>query len=768
MSSSDSSAQDAKKKKLQGACDMCYKRKVRCDSAEMPDHKCTNCTTAKIDCTHERAKFRNTPLDLKTGQQHVAEILSTSSVYIPTKDPALGHHILVQVARYARELEEMVASLTSQTSPTSLADDTLHLQAFEWDDTTSPATTGILSNAYFRTLSISDETSDDSASPKSDLFHGKSSSVQFVRSALKGMNGNNVIYAIQRPEFWMTPPWEKLVLTPPRLFFPDDDLLHTLVQIYFAQVNPIFCILHSRTFQESIAAGLHFRDHKFGKVVMAVCAVGSRYSEDPRVLVEGVDSQHSCGWKWFRQVRLLQMPVSPEASLYELQLIALSILYLSGFTQSEECWLLAGLGVRLAQGAGAHLRAENAQMDPLHRELHKRVFWILVVSDILTSSFKGRPRMTYEVDVDADLPVDVPDEYWGVPISHRSTGTPSNGAFLVAFLKLFRIYGTIQHEIYPADKTMCEQEKVLELDSELNGWADSVPEHLRWDPNQENQIYLDQSAAIYAIYYHAQMLIHRPFIPIPGKPPVQTNFPSLAICANAARACGHVLDVQARRGRGLLNHPHVMSALFESAIVLLINVWGSGSGGKPRAAETVARAVVDVQNFVNVLRLYERRWRIAGIRSDILSALINQGRPPPDSAFHHGAESTLATAAFDSTLSPPSHSQQQQQQRQELELSAQEPSHLFALPIHTEELGALPIYDSFEYAFDETLRANMDQNACGVTDIYGTAFNAQLPQPPEDRMDSYLDPGFLVPTSFDVDISSNFAWQDWGGYSGQS
>ncbi|KAJ7617304.1 fungal-specific transcription factor domain-containing protein [Roridomyces roridus] len=742
MASIDSSAQDAKKKKLQGACDTCYKRKVRCDSAEKLDHKCTNCITSQIECTHDRGKFRNTPLDLKSGQQHVAEILSTSAVYIPTKDPALSHHILVQVAHYARKLEEIVASLTSQQLPTS--DDTLNLQASQWDDTSSPATAGILVNAYFRSLTISSE--EELPPQKSDFFHGKSSSVHFVRSALKGMNGSNVINAVQRPEFWMTPPWEKLVLAPPRLFFPDDDLLHTLVQIYFAQVNPIFCILHSRTFQESIADGLHFRDHEFGKVVLAVCAIGSRYSDDPRVLLEGVNSERSCGWKWFRQFRILQMPVSPKPSLHELQLIALSIMYLSGCTQSEECWILAGLGVRLAQSSGAHLRAEYTQMDPLHRELYKRVFWMLVVLDILTSSFKGRPRMTYEADVDIDLPVDVPDEYWGVPSSHWSTGTPSNGAFFAAFLKLLRIYGKIQHEIYPADKTLCEQDRVLELDSELNSWADSVPEHLRWDPNQENQIYLDQSAAIYAIYYHAQMLIHRPFIPIPGTPPVNTSFPSLAICANAARACGHVLDVQARRGRGLLHHPHVMSALFESAIVLLINVWGNG--GEPRAAGTVVRAVADVQNFVNILKLYERRWRVAGIRSDILSALLNHGSggpvvpsPSPDS------EPVFHPHPYDYTVSSIS-----QQRRQELELSAQEPSHLFALPVHTEELGALPIYDSFEYAFDETLRA----------------YRQSPPPPPGDGLGPYLDTGFLVPTFFDVDSSSNFNWQDWGDYGSQA
>lgn len=38
------------------------------------------------------------------------------------------------------------------------------------------------------------------------------------------------------------------------------------------------------------------------------------------------------------------------------------------------------------------------------------------------------------------------------------------------------------------------------------------------------------------------------------------------------------------------------------------------------------------------------------------------------------------------------------QQMEELKLSGQETSHLFPLPLHTEELGRLPVYGYFEYA----------------------------------------------------------------------
>jgi hypothetical protein len=60
----------------------------------------------------------------------------------------------------------------------------------------------------------------------------------------------------------------------------------------------------------------------------------------------------------------------------------------------EEGWILAGLGIRLAQCAGAHHRGGYRKMEPLAAELYRRVFWILVVADTLMSSFNGRPSIT--------------------------------------------------------------------------------------------------------------------------------------------------------------------------------------------------------------------------------------------------------------------------------------------------------------------------------------------------------------------------------------
>ncbi|KAJ7146476.1 fungal-specific transcription factor domain-containing protein [Mycena epipterygia] len=233
---------------------------------------------------------------------------------------------------------------------------------------------------------------------------------------------------VQRPEFWTAQPWEKLVIEPPQHIFPEDDLVKSLVKIYFDQINPIIGILHSPSFHQSISDGLHLRDHHFGAVVLAICSLASRYSDDPRVFIDGANSEHSCGWKWFQQVRPLRVSFSPEPSLHQLQLICLSVLYLAATSNPEECWILAGLGMRLAQGAGAHHRSGYSRMKPLESELYKRVFWVLAISD--TFSF------------DLDPPVEFDDEYGEIP-----QGKPSSSAFLGAYLRLMMIFGRIQDAV---------------------------------------------------------------------------------------------------------------------------------------------------------------------------------------------------------------------------------------------------------------------------------------------------------------------------------
>lgn len=89
-------------------------------------------------------------------------------------------------------------------------------------------------------------------------------------------------------------------------------------------MNILIYVLHEIQFRRDVAAGLHLHDQQFGALVLTVCAIGAKYSDDPRVFLEGANSEHSAGWKWFRQVRPIPTSLFASPSLYEIQIVCVS------------------------------------------------------------------------------------------------------------------------------------------------------------------------------------------------------------------------------------------------------------------------------------------------------------------------------------------------------------------------------------------------------------------------------------------------------------
>ncbi len=143
---------------------------------------------------------------------------------------------------------------------------------------------------------------------------------------------------------------------------------------------------------------------------------------------------------------------------------------------------------------------------------------------------------------------------------------------------------------------------------------------MRWDPHREDEIFFNQSVALYTEYYNIQILIHKPFIPSPRNTSPLT-FPSLAICTNAARSCSHIVDIQRQRGflwgqsfsavrlsfvRYALSHSAVYQLnAFAAAIVLLLNIWG---GKRSRMNLNPVKEMLDVHKCMQVLRDMENTY----------------------------------------------------------------------------------------------------------------------------------------------------------------
>lgn len=311
--------------------------------------------------------------------------------YTPPKDKRVADALVKELARYARSLEEKLENAerrlaqlsstgSSASTPASAADNSPDTTA----NTLDPDPVHLM-EAPMNRLQISDERSRFGASKDAKLIHSA--------SALK--NELDPTLQLRRPEFWHVPkhPWQYLEVVEPRtLMFPAADLLDDLVKIFLRYFNQHFHVLHGPTFVRQVAAGLHHTTPAFGSVVLAVCAMAARYSDDPRV-GEG----HHKGWNYYTQIKAIHLGqyLDPANLLWDLQLFPLMGLYAYSLTLPDQCFLLTAMGIRLAQARSVH-RLKRTEDKPwtAHDELLKRTWWLLVVLDTYVSSFGGHRRVT--------------------------------------------------------------------------------------------------------------------------------------------------------------------------------------------------------------------------------------------------------------------------------------------------------------------------------------------------------------------------------------
>ncbi|EKM58712.1 uncharacterized protein PHACADRAFT_253204 [Phanerochaete carnosa HHB-10118-sp] len=568
-------------------------------------------------------------------------------------------------------------------------------------------------------------------------YLGKSSRMRFFKQAYDTKNaytgGNSTTLVNQRlrqsvtkAKYIRSQPWiaPSLELPPARSYeFPPDDLMDSLIDHYFADLNVYLPLLHRPTFQSCVESALHYEDEGFASLLLLVCAMGSRFSYDKRVLSDGTDNWHSAGWRWFMQVVQHRKGINLRLPrLYDIQIPCLIYCYLHGSCMTHASWAQIGHGLRIAQDMGAHRRRSYGKKPTIEGELMKRAFWILVLLDRTLCLSLGRQCSLEDEDMDVDFPIECDDEYWIADDPETAfkqpEGKPSTVSCFVSSLRLKQIQAFALRTLFSTKKSKVlsgrtgpewEQQTISELDSALNQWLDTVPDHLRWDPHRENAVYLRQSSILYQSYYGTQINVHRQFIPLPHKTS-KLSFPSLAICTNAARSLLHVLDTQYRKA-GLSPFLNV-AGLFSAGIVLLLNIWGGKSSG---VAINPARELAEVHRTMEILKTLSPRWYIAGRYWDVLHDLANVGDVPlPEGIPRHKRsheESSKEGGTAATVVATPSDSSTPSSQREiagsrrvslrQTPITTDSPASSdglfsptfdFALPIHSDELGRIPIF----------------------------------------------------------------------------
>ncbi|EAU83233.2 nuclear protein [Coprinopsis cinerea okayama7 len=654
-----------KKRKLNRACDVCRKRKG--DFVELPSgtlNKCLNCFSAKVPCTFNADGKPREPTKRKQDQADREAVRANETVrqaMLEGKvDPSASKSELNRIRHEMIKAPHADATTLETSGP-------LIVPRPGFLDSSKGA-------RYFVGESSESDMIRRAIVLKEEWERGQTSAPKKTPPSTKG--DADAWLARRRPEFWSLP--------------------SNLISKYFETANLHLPLIHRPTFEREIQEGLHLQNDSFAVTVLLICAIGARYSTDPEVFLDETDIEqaveefkasaqakdhgileeeidnlrakwrknlrHSRGWKYFEQAwgakssdRLLLGP-----TLYDIQFYSLSVLFLGTTSFPQSSWALVGIGLRLVLESGGHrqLAGIDSPNAPVEAELWKRACWVLVSMDRHLSCSTGRPCSLQDEELDLELPVECDDEHWEHPDPQLRFKQPSDKpSVITAFnlmIRINEIIGIILRTIYAVknplrflklDKKEWDQWIVTEVDSRLNTWLNSIPPHLQWDPNNPDERFLSQSGYLYTVYYHAQILLHRPFIPSPRRP-ATVSFPSLTICTNASRSIARINSVLSERTNNFLAFP-----IFIAGIVLLLKAWDSRNSGRS-TGEQFKKDMEDVNLCLTLLKLAEETYFSAGKLYNLASADEHVFPPPiprPDTQKEpttNGASNSKNSHAF--------------------------------------------------------------------------------------------------------------------------
>ncbi|THU96982.1 hypothetical protein K435DRAFT_778274 [Dendrothele bispora CBS 962.96] len=729
----------------------------------MPDKICSSCILLETSCTHNKVQQKRGP---KPGTVRTAASLPVgtlvSNILDRTKfepfevpdDEEIIRRLLVKLANRVRELENELKNYQMTSVFHSGEETSTGPLISTMSSQPEPQSTESESDEKLKTLDhdvekLSRQFSQFSFGLPSKAHFGESSTYKLLFAAMdhaKGMSGTMssdwgmIINHIKRPQYWTTPSWllKSMTVIPRSSFeFPPAHLLHQFVNAYFVQQEVYSPLLHRPTFEKGLAQGLHLRDDSFGAVVLAVCALGARIGSPSPI-------KDRPGDKWFNQIRLENFFFRETLELHHLQLYCLCLSYLYANAEGvDDSWLISGLSIRRSHEKGIHRRyAQNAQRPTIEGELWKRAFWMLIFHEARLVTVFGRPAATTIQDFDLGPLIECDDEYWE-PKDHtqesfsQPSGKPSTTSYWNCYMKLMEIYGLSTLTIYSARRSEIGnkmgvgslewyEKVVMQLDSALNKWLDSVPEHLQWDKKHDSQLFFSQSALLYSIYYWIQIQVHRPFIPRPGQDKSVLSFPSLAICTNAARSCIRVCESHCRRA--FTQWTGFFIPLLNSAIILALNMARSS---QLKLNFDPAKEMRDIYIATDLMRLYELRYPLAGRFVDIVNiVIVATGNLPRLPITVPATSPQFQEKTSQNSTNNPSQSSVTPNARPDVDMTLfpfNSDSPPRDLPFYSSELGELPVHRNSPGSFETHTSAMSDHSSSSVHDPQsGTDWNTAL------------------------------------------
>ncbi|KAG1453307.1 hypothetical protein G6F56_007608 [Rhizopus delemar] len=281
-----------------------------------------------------------------------------------------------------------------------------------------------------------------------------------------------------------------------------------LIKIYFANIHPVLPVVNKARFLKQ------YRDqaetYPPPDLLNAMLGAAGRFAEcdsldDPSSRSSDGTWEVPLGWSdiFFEQSEKYITQSTSAPTISKVQSIILIHNHRGNIdSKSSACWMLGGVGIRIAQSLGLNRDCEEWDIPESEKQTRKRIWWSLYIADRFHSASLGRPLSIRDEDNDVAYPdstaswkevLDLPDEGEDKTLPRFPSAMSKPKQFdgrvgiyqlFVELIKLSEILGRILQGMYTpkAKKAGLEQGSdliVKQLDEELTQWRFGFPAALK-------------------------------------------------------------------------------------------------------------------------------------------------------------------------------------------------------------------------------------------------------------------------------------------------
>ncbi|KAI9852657.1 MAG: hypothetical protein M1838_006114 [Thelocarpon superellum] len=622
--SPDESSADAKRRRIAKACDMCRKKKIKCDG-KMPS--CTHCLNYKTECIFTQVeKKRNPPkgakyiegLENRLGRM---ESLLRLSGLISDEDD--GRTDLGTLEKRLADRSLGSKSPLSEVGNGSMSEERRsssesHRHAATTNgESTSPPTTvatpdgGKKNGEEVEALSdmmCSLVTNNCGSSSGFSIFSPKG--FQWVNEKVGDSSFQDMfVSASADDKQWIQ--WKPEVFNDifvRRTFqpLPPKEEALSLLKDFFENFNCMFPLFHEPTFMRLVDQ--HYsRESHHGSGWWASLNTALAIAHRLRVMSHLVPTdEDQKAWGYLKNALSVMSELTMRnTDLMSVQALLGMSLFLQGTPNPQPSFFMVAAAIRLSHSIGLHKRSSGFNLTPVEIEQRKRVFWIgyMVDKDICLRS--GRPPAQDDDDYNVELPSEDPDDDIGnIPLG--------DGKGKVNLFRLMCTFALIEskvyRQLYSAKASKRSDGELLntigELDNELEEWKNGIPIDIRpeYEIKASHTPLVLHIVVLHFAYFNCLTTIHRMSVHhgywtsrlsnfaiqgLNARPLNPRVFSSAALCVSAARSSIQLLKFMPQGDFSLIIYFPV-----SSLVTLFANILQNPQDARARADVRLMNSVV--------------------------------------------------------------------------------------------------------------------------------------------------------------------------------